>query len=55
MAVLRSNNWLGNVRELKNTIERVVIMSAKESVTPADLRNGGRERTTRDQLSLSNL
>ena len=37
MAVLRSNNWLGNVRELKNTIERVVIMSAKESVTPADL------------------
>ena len=37
MDVLRSNNWLGNVRELKNTIERVVIMSSKDVITPAEL------------------
>ncbi len=37
MDVLRSNNWLGNVRELKNTIERVVIMSPREVITPAEL------------------
>lgn len=29
--------WLGNVRELKNTIERVVIMSGKQKIKPDDL------------------
>lgn len=34
---LQNYSWLGNVRELKNTIERVVIMVEKESVSAADL------------------
>jgi two-component system, NtrC family, nitrogen regulation response regulator NtrX len=29
--------WLGNVRELKNTIERIVIMTAKQKIAPEDL------------------
>jgi Response regulator containing CheY-like receiver, AAA-type ATPase, and DNA-binding domains len=29
--------WLGNVRELKNTIERIVIMSAKQKISADDL------------------
>jgi len=37
MDALRDNDWSGNVRELKNTIERVVIMSAKQTVTASDL------------------
>jgi len=45
---LQDHVWLGNVRELKNTIERVVIMSEKESIAAADLpplyTNGGAER-----------
>lgn len=34
---LQNHVWFGNVRELKNTIERVVIMHAKQSVTAEDL------------------
>jgi two-component system nitrogen regulation response regulator NtrX len=34
---LRDHSWAGNVRELKNTIERVVIMTLKTAVTAADL------------------
>lgn len=34
---LRKHQWFGNVRELKNTIERVVIMSSKTKITAADL------------------
>lgn len=34
---LQKHQWFGNVRELKNTIERVVIMSSKTKVTAADL------------------
>ncbi|HSK62387.1 MAG TPA: sigma-54 dependent transcriptional regulator, partial [Pyrinomonadaceae bacterium] len=30
-------NWLGNVRELKNTIDRAVIMAEGDEVTPKDL------------------
>jgi two-component system nitrogen regulation response regulator NtrX len=45
---LQNHIWLGNVRELKNTIERVVIMSEKETIAAADLpklaANGGAER-----------
>jgi len=37
IAVLQSNNWLGNVRELKNTVERIVIMTSKQTVTADDL------------------
>ncbi len=34
---LQRHIWLGNVRELKNTIERVVIMSGKQKIGPDDL------------------
>ncbi len=37
MEALRSNDWFGNVRELKNTIERIVIMNAKQTITADDL------------------
>jgi two-component system nitrogen regulation response regulator NtrX len=34
---LQNYAWFGNVRELRNTIERIVIMSAKQKIKPADL------------------
>jgi two-component system, NtrC family, nitrogen regulation response regulator NtrX len=34
---LQKNDWFGNVRELKNTIERIVIMTAKPTITVDDL------------------
>ncbi|MBP7415341.1 MAG: sigma-54 dependent transcriptional regulator [Pyrinomonadaceae bacterium] len=34
---LQSNDWYGNVRELKNTVERIVIMSGKTKVAADDL------------------
>ena len=34
---LQNYAWLGNVRELKNTIERIVIMKSKQKLTADDL------------------
>ena len=34
---LRRHPWRGNIRELRNTVERMLIMAAGESVTVADL------------------
>ena len=34
---LQSYDWFGNVRELRNIIERIVIMNAKEKIDAADL------------------
>lgn len=34
---MQNYNWLGNVRELKNTIERIVIMSSKRKISADDL------------------
>lgn len=34
---LQNYAWLGNVRELKNTIERIVIMVEKQKISPDDL------------------
>lgn len=34
---LQGYEWFGNVRELKNTIERIVIMTAKERIAADDL------------------
>lgn len=52
IGALQNHVWLGNVRELKNTIERVVIMSEKETITAADLpplgTNGGTARPATD-------
>ena len=37
IAALQNCDWLGNVRELRNTIERVVIMLAKQRIAAEDL------------------
>ncbi len=37
MAVLKRHPWRGNVRELKNTIERLMIMVPQDQVTPENL------------------
>ncbi len=37
MEVLQNHIWLGNVRELKNIIERIVIMESGQKVTAADM------------------
>ena len=37
ITALRNYSWLGNVRELRNTIERIVIMHEKQKVAAADL------------------
>lgn len=37
IAALRNYDWLGNVRELRNTVERVVIMIAKQKISANDL------------------
>lgn len=37
MACLLTYDWPGNVRELENIIERAVVLSAGENITPADL------------------
>jgi two-component system nitrogen regulation response regulator NtrX len=37
VARLQSHAWPGNIRELKNFIERIVIMSGRQMVTAADL------------------
>jgi len=37
LEALQKHQWFGNVRELKNTIERVVIMSSKAKIAAADL------------------
>ncbi len=34
---LQANDWFGNVRELKNTVERIVIMSGRTKVAADDL------------------
>jgi two-component system nitrogen regulation response regulator NtrX len=41
MDSLQENPWLGNVRELKNTIERVVIMMEKTEIEADDLPESG--------------
>ena len=37
IAALQNYAWLGNVRELRNTIERVIIMHGKQKVSAEDL------------------
>ena len=37
LETLQKHQWFGNVRELKNTIERVVIMTSKSKISASDL------------------
>ena len=43
MAAIKSHEWMGNVRELINTIQRAIVMSDHTLLSPADL---GIERRT---------
>lgn len=43
---LQNYNWFGNVRELRNTIERVVIMHGKQQVSVEDLPELKRKKET---------
>ncbi|MCA1631810.1 MAG: sigma-54 dependent transcriptional regulator, partial [Acidobacteria bacterium] len=43
LEALQNYTWAGNVRELRNTIERVVIMHAKQKVSDVDLPTLGGE------------
>jgi two-component system response regulator AtoC len=35
--LLRSHDWQGNIRELKNVIERIVVLESVETITPEHL------------------
>jgi DNA-binding NtrC family response regulator len=37
MNFLKEYNWPGNIRELKNVIERIIVLSENQSVTPSDV------------------
>jgi two-component system nitrogen regulation response regulator NtrX len=37
LAILQTHAWAGNVRELRNTIERMVILSDRTRLTPEDV------------------
>jgi two-component system, NtrC family, nitrogen regulation response regulator NtrX len=36
LEALKANNWTGNIRELRNVVERLIILSGK-TITPADV------------------
>jgi DNA-binding NtrC family response regulator len=38
MKALQQHNWTGNIRELRNVVERLVILSAK-TITADDVEN----------------
>jgi two-component system nitrogen regulation response regulator NtrX len=46
IAAMKNYDWFGNVRELRNTIERVVIMIAKQKISAADLPELDRKKET---------
>ncbi len=37
MRIFMNNSWKGNVRELENVLERIVLLSDKEIITPQDI------------------
>ena len=45
VACLRAHNWPGNLRELRNAIERAVIMARGDKVVPKDLPHESLSRT----------
>ncbi len=42
VATLRKNEWPGNVRQLRNTVERACYLATNGVISPADLHIGGR-------------
>jgi DNA-binding NtrC family response regulator len=42
VATLRKNQWPGNVRQLRNTVERACYLAKNGVISPADLHIGGR-------------
>ncbi len=46
IAALQNYDWLGNVRELRNTVERVVIMISKQKISAEDLPELDRKKET---------
>jgi len=53
MELLKSYSWPGNVRELENTIERAVVLSKGDTITPADLpENIAREPKPRSEIKI---
>lgn len=56
MALLAGHDWPGNIRELKNLIERLVIMTPSSLIGAGDIENPiGRHITGRDYLGLETL
>src|ERR1700730_17053919 len=42
LAVLQRYRWKGNIRELRNTVERLIIMTSSDTIDTADLREPAR-------------
>jgi len=59
LKVLKKNNWKGNIRELKNCIERAVILSDTDHLTsdllPMDILNDDSSESGDSPNSLSNI
>jgi Nif-specific regulatory protein len=55
MKLLTEHNWPGNVRELENVIERAVVLTAGNEISPHDLAIGSRDMPTGDLASLLEL
>jgi DNA-binding NtrC family response regulator len=53
MQILMDHNWLGNVRELENVVQRAVVLASKPTVTadtlPEELLRAGGVRIRRDE------
>ena len=56
LKLLQSNSWSGNIRELKNIIERIIIMVPKDSISADDIAHllPNSKSKTDDFLNVSN-
>ena len=52
MEALRQHRWRGNVRELKNAVERLLIMVEADEIQVGDV-NGTLRRSSEDQSALT--
>ncbi len=55
LEVLKRAEWRGNVRELRNAIERYVVLSLNQEITLTDLPKSGSRRKEEQSLSLEGL